>query len=278
MSLMLKFRMVLGLGVVVLAGMAFIAPAASASAGAVSSHKGILPPKNPAQSLSPSFLSSCPGDSDGPACNAAVLAAIAHARQALEKLGGMSFSLPAYERLTPAEQLFVTVNLERTERGLAPAVVLSNSLDKIAQSAAQAGRDPALGQVPRRLAGGGRTTYLGGTWSGGWLNPLGSDYGWMYDDGPGGDNLDCSTARSAQCWGHRDIILVSFSSASCGGGQAELAMGAGHAASAVGFGENDTEILAGVCGPAPTDTAFTWAKAMKLLDVNYRAGSAEVSR
>jgi hypothetical protein len=90
----------------------------------------------------------------------------------------------------------------------------------------------------------------------------------MYDDGPGGDNLDCGTARSAQCWGHRDIILVSFSSASCGGGQAELAMGAGHAASAAGFGESDTEILAGVCGPAPTDTAFTWAKAMKLLDVN----------
>ncbi len=124
MSLMLKFRMVFGLGVIVLAGVALITPAASASAGAVGSHKGILPPKNPAQSLSPSFLSSCPGDGDGPACNAEVLAAIAHARQALEKLGGMSFSLPAYERLTSAEQLFVTVNLERTERGLAPAVVL----------------------------------------------------------------------------------------------------------------------------------------------------------
>ncbi len=89
----------------------------------------------------------------------------------------------------------------------------------------------------------------------------------MYDDGPGGDNLDCGTARSAQCWGHRDIILVSFGSSSCGGGQAELAMGAGHAASAAGFGESDTEIIAGVCGPAPTDAAFTWAKAMKLLEV-----------
>jgi hypothetical protein len=265
-SLMLKFRLLLGLAAVVLAGVALIAPAAQASAGAASSHKGILPPRNPAQSLSPSFLSSCSGASDGSACNSLVLAAIAHARQALEKMGGMSFSLSAYERLTSAEQLFVTVNLERTERGLAPAVVLSKSLDKIAQSAAQAGRDPALGQVPRRLTGGGRTAYLGGTWSGGWLNPLGSDYGWMYDDGPGGDNLDCSTARSAQCWGHRDIILVPFGSASCGG-QAELAMGAGHAASAAGFGESDTEILAGVCGPAPTDTAFTWAKAEKLLGV-----------
>ena len=30
----------------------------------------------------------------------------------------MSFSLPAYVRLTPAQQLFVVVNRERTERGL----------------------------------------------------------------------------------------------------------------------------------------------------------------
>jgi len=267
--LMLKSRLLLSLAVVVLAGVALIAPAARASASAASSAKGILPPRNPARSLwpSPSFMSSCPGISDGSACNSVVLAAIAHARQSLEKVGGMSFSLSAYDRLTPAEQLFVTVNLERTERGLAPATVLSNALDKIAQAAAQAGRDPALGQVPRRLTGGGRTGYLGGTWSGGWLNPLGSDYGWMYDDGPGGDNLACVSAKSAGCWGHRDIILDTFSSASCGGGQAELAMGAGHEASAGGFSESDTELIAGVCGPAPADAAFTWAKAEKLLGI-----------
>ena len=43
------------------------------------------------------------------------------ARRALERMGGMSFSRPAYQRLTPAQQLFVVVNLERTERGLPPA-------------------------------------------------------------------------------------------------------------------------------------------------------------
>jgi hypothetical protein len=44
-------------------------------------------------------------------------------------------------------------------------------------------------------------------------------------------------------------------------------MGAGHAAAAGGYRESDTVLLAGVCGPAPTDAAFTWAKARKLLHI-----------
>ncbi len=227
----------------------------------------MLPPDNPAESLAPPFLASCPEDDDGTDCNSTVLAAIGHARQTLEKLGGMSFSLAAYARLTPDEQLFVTVDLERTERGLIPVVVLSRSLDKIAQAGAQAGGDPAIGAVPQRLPGGGRAVWRGGTWAGGWINPLGSDYGWMYDDGPGSGNLACRTAGSAGCWSHRDIILVAFGGAACAGGQYELAMGAGHAASAGGYGESDTELLAGVCGAAPTDAVFTWAQAEKLLHV-----------
>jgi hypothetical protein len=33
------------------------------------------------------------------------------------------------------------------------------------------------------------------------------------------------------------------------------------------YGESDTEVLADLCGPAPTDTVFTWAKARRLLDI-----------
>src|SRR5207248_9543382 len=86
----------------------------------------------------------------------------------------------------PVQQLFVVVNLERTERGLAPAVALSRSLNKVAQAGARAGRDPAMASVPRYLPGDGRIVHVGANWSGGWVNPLGADYGWMYDDGPGG--------------------------------------------------------------------------------------------
>jgi hypothetical protein len=231
-------------------------------------YRGILLPGNPARSMAPatSLLSSCGAGDDSSTCNQLALSAIGQARQALEKMGGMSFSRPAYQRLTPAQQLFVVVNVERTERGLAPAAVLSKSLTAVAQAGAQAGRDPAMGSVPRRLPGGGRTAYAGSTWSGGWINALGADYAWMYDDGPGGSNLACRTGSSKGCWGHRDVLLTSFGHASCHG-PGELAMGTGHAGRAAGYGESDTVLMTGVCGPVPADAIFTWAKAKKMLGI-----------
>src|ERR1700757_1897287 len=148
---------------------------------------GIVPPKNPSRSLAPSpdFMGpgSCASKSNGRACNREVLKAIAHARKVQEKIGGMSFSLTAYLKLTAAEQLFVTADLERTERGLPPATGLSRSLDKAPQLGARRGEDPPLGRVPARLPGGGQVVGLGGNWAGGLRNALGADYGWMYDDG-----------------------------------------------------------------------------------------------
>jgi hypothetical protein len=82
------------------------------------------------------LLSSCRAGDNGGACNELALTAVGTARQTLEKMGGMSLSLPAYAKLTPTQQLFVVVNLERTERGLAPALVLSESLNAIAQAGA----------------------------------------------------------------------------------------------------------------------------------------------
>jgi hypothetical protein len=229
---------------------------------------GIVPPKNPARSLPPSpdfiGLGACASRSNGRACNREVLRAIAHARKVLEKMGGMSFSLTAYLKLKPAEQLFVTADLERTERGLAPATVLSKSLDKVAQLGARRGEDPPLGRVPARLPGGGQVVGLGGNWAGGWLNALGADYGWMYDDGMHSPNEDCTNQDRAGCWGHRDNILGTFSSkVACGGGASALAMGAGYTASI----NSRTELFAGVCGHAPTDVVLTWAKAKSLLGI-----------
>ena len=69
------------------------------------------------------------------------------------------------------------------------------------------------------------------------------------------------------CWGHRDVLLTNFGSRSCHGSQAELAMGTGHAGRAAGYGESDTVLMTGVCGPVPSDAIFTWAKARKLLGI-----------
>jgi hypothetical protein len=119
-----------------------------------------------------------------------------------------------------------------------------------------------MNRVPRHLPGGGRTVYASANWAGGWVNPLGADYAWMYDDGPGGNNLDCRAGTSRLCWGHRDNILNRFGQSS-----SVLAMGAGHAAAARGYRESDTVLFAGVCGPVPADAVFTWAKAKKLLHI-----------
>jgi len=230
---------------------------------------GVLPPKNPSKSLppDPNFTASpspCVQHGNSSACNRQVLKAIAHARKVLEKMSGMSFSLTAYLRLTRPEQLFVTADLERTERGLPPATVLSASLNKIAQIGAQNDEDPPLTKVPASLPGGGKVSGKGSNWAGGYSNALAADYGWMYDDGLNSPNEDCTKSDKAGCWGHRDNILSTLSSSTiCGGGPSALAMGAGYAAKSV----SQTELFVGVCGAAPTDGVFTWTRAKKLLGI-----------
>lgn len=233
--------------------------ALAASAGAAAPDKGILPPKNPARNVAPSpnflYAASCGGGGDSAACNTIVLHAIGHARMVLEKLGGMSFSLAAYEKLTPDEQLFVAANVERIEHGLPAIAVLTRSLDKVAQVGAADDTDPPLNKVPGTLPGGGHWISLGGNWAGGFDNALGSDYGWMYDD-------------RGSAWGHRDNILGRYvSSSSCRGQRYEIAMGAGHVTKGKAYGDSETELFAGVCGPTPTDVVMTWAKARKLLHI-----------
>ena len=254
------FPLKASLGAIALAAVALLGPAAvTASAGVAIPDRGVLPPKNPAHNVSPSpdFLvaASCGHGGDSAACNTRVLRAVAHARSVLEKIGGMSFSLAAYEKLTPVEQLFVTANLERVERGLSPVVVLTRSLDKIAQAGAVADQDPDLRKVPGTLPGGGHWVKLGGNWAGGFDNALGADYGWMYDD-------------KGSAWGHRDNVLGKYVSASaCGGQRHEIAMGAGHVTKGKAYGDSETELFAGICGPTPTDVVMTWAKAKKLLHI-----------
>jgi hypothetical protein len=264
------FRVTVRLGAIALAAALLLGPgpatAGTATAGTspvpakgAIPAKGILPPKHPARDVNPSpnFFAarSCQGGGDSATCNAIVLRAITHARSVLEKIGGMSFSLAAYEKLTPVEQLFVTANLERVERGLSPVVVLTRSLDKIAQAGAVADQDPDLRKVPGTLPGGGHWVKLGGNWAGGFDNALGSDYGWMY--------LDKGSA-----WGHRDNIIGGyFTASSCRGARREIAMGAGHVRTGEAFGDSETELFAGICGPTPTDAVITWAKAKTLLHI-----------
>lgn len=119
---------------------------------------------------------------------------------------------PDYESLTVPQQLLVLANLERTGRGLIPAEGLSASLDVTASVAALADVDPD----PSIFHG----SELTANWAGGTPSPLIADFLWMYDDGLGSGNLDCTPANQSGCWGHREDTLYPFS--------APLVMGAAY--------------------------------------------------
>jgi hypothetical protein len=273
-----KGLLVLSLPVVLVPASATGASTAAATEvrflGAVSTLTPILPPHNPAQSLAPdpNFLtnSNCANSSDSAKCNMAVLSAISHARKVQEAMGGMHFSLTAYLKLSKIDQLFVTANLERIERGLRPATMLTKSLDSIARIGALKDTDPNIYAVPSKLPGGGSVVAVGANWAMGYQNPLGSDYGWMYDDGLNSPNYTCTRAHPQGCWGHRDNILKTWVTKSkCVNGwhtsQFRTVMGAGYVAHSTGGRDSETELFVGVCGSAPTDHVIRWSYLKKLL-------------
>ncbi len=163
------------------------AAALLAGATAAQANVGILPPANPA--------ANCDATGVGIQFTLQNL----NACRAKEHVGPMV--LPGnWASLTGAEQLFVLLNLERVNRGLAPIVGLSSSLNQLAAQGAAAGTDPSFP--------GGGFIGGGGVWFGG-QSALAADYAWMYDDGPNGFdvNVDCPHGGSSDCWLHRDIVL-----------------------------------------------------------------------
>ena len=202
---------------------------------------------------SPNFLAACyPHNASAP-CMGEVEQATTTARAA-EGLGPMV--LPSnFDSLTPAEQLFVITDIERVDRGLPPILGLVNEFDADAQSAAQANDDPTPVSVPT----GTQVT----TWASIWAengNPLASNYFWMYDDGPGSGNIDCTAAGQSGCWGHRNNILGLTNYQKTYGGN--LLMGAAEAYGTTGNGwASDAELLVLATGAMPPLT-YSWAQAV----------------
>jgi hypothetical protein len=152
---------------------------------------------NPTSSIQPSasFVANCVSGHGGSACDAAALADINLAR-AGEALGPLA--LPAdFEALTSGAQSVAVADAERTSRGL-PAMAENAALDAMAQSGAVRGQDP----------GGPNGFTWGSNVSWGYRTPLAADFVWMYDDGAGGNNIDCTAAVTSGCWGHRINILA----------------------------------------------------------------------
>jgi hypothetical protein len=177
--------------------------------------------------------------------------------RASEGVGAMGVDEAALDALPVAEQIFIVINQERVARGLAPVEYMTAQLDAAATAGADADNDPSF---PAALSGGSKLSGGGAIWAGGITSALEADYYWMYADGWGGSaaatsNSPCTSATSAGCWGHRDVILATFSA--CAGGVAPtLAMGAGSTTTA--DGTSMAAIMVSTCGAAPSDVTLSW--------------------
>ena len=161
---------------------------------------GILPPSNPTVSVPPQVMPDCslsPVDDDSSGCIDSLLHNINYARS-LEGLGPLV--LPTtYASDTVAVQQLIVTDEERGDRGLAEFTGLDPLLNTVAQTAAAASTDPS---PPA-----GYNYFGGGSIFAQDYTPLGADYAWMYNDGYGGTNLECTSPSDTNCWGHRDNIL-----------------------------------------------------------------------
>jgi hypothetical protein len=199
----------------------------------------------------PNYFNICApsGIDDSKACINGVLAAIDHAR-ALEGVKPMVVPTD-FDRLSVPEQLFVAINLERVDRGLAPFVGMTAALDRNAQRGADDANDPPDAGPAYLL--------IDDEWAGGSANGLDAVYGWMYDDGFNSGNLDCLHRGAAGCWGHRKGILDNFGSGH------DLVMGTavdltGDTNSGDVGGTSMAATLAVVGTPQPL--VYTWAEAL----------------
>jgi len=230
-------------------------PSTPGGAAAPGSVAPVLTVADPTVSLppTPDFLDVCYPHTTGTVCTDEEVTATDAAR-AQEGLGPIR--LPGdFSVLTPAEQLFVLTDIDRVDRGLPPIVGLDPTLSADAEAGAVAGTDPTPTQVP---AGMGLVA-----WGSNWAengNPLGSEYYWMYDDGEGGGNIDCTASDTTGCWGHRDNILgLSADQATYGG---TLLMGAAEDdGTSHGGWASDAEVIVLASGPL-SSLDYTWADAV----------------
>ncbi|MGH9059530.1 MAG: cell wall-binding repeat-containing protein, partial [Acidimicrobiales bacterium] len=145
-----------------------------------------------------------------------------------------------WSSLTPAEKLFVFTDLERTSRGEAAVPDLVKTYDQAVAYGASHNQDPMLSGVS-----------FGSIWAGG-SSPylvVNAMYDWMYSDGPGSGNLDCTKAGQPGCWGHRDNILRHQPGPAVMDAVAEVTAQTTSYAAAFVYGVS----------PKPSDVVLTWA-------------------
>ena len=226
-----------------------VLPAWSEGAGALTRAHPILPPHEPTRNFRLVDVNK-------------VLAAIDAARSTEEGLAPLSFDAARFSKLSVSEQVFVVSNLERTTRGLYPAMAMVKRLDMIAAGAARRDQDPTDNGKGYSSIWSSAPSALG-------QYAFFADFGWMYDDGPPPQyifrNVDCSKAGQGGCWGHRDNILSNPLNG-WSGCPSELVTGTGFA-QRTPDGPSLAQIFEVACSNLGTTTSFTWRYAVTYLRI-----------
>ncbi|MGN6162686.1 MAG: fibronectin type III domain-containing protein [Marmoricola sp.] len=117
------------------------------------------------------------------------------------KEGVKPMVLPSsFTSMSVPNQIFTLTNIERRDRGISSFVLLSSNLFTYVLNAANQALDPLF---PSWTMEGGSN----------WASPKNSLWAffmWMYDDGLGSGNLDCTSSNTSGCWGHRKNILGAY--------------------------------------------------------------------
>jgi hypothetical protein len=127
----------------------------------------------------------------------------------------------------------------------------------VATQAAQANADPDGSDVPGAIA-------YASNWAEDY-GPLGSMFDWMYNDGLGSFNEDCTAANSSGCWVHRDDILLNISSGVMAAPAGYTWVGGTACTAESGVTYLDACALLWVLVPSSSVTyEFTWADAVAM--------------
>jgi hypothetical protein len=206
--------------------------------------RSVPTPADPAANIppSPNFLSDCAANAydDSQGCVTATVQAIDNAR-AHEGVGPMNLPSNWYS-LSVTQQTFVMTDLERVARGMAPTSEMASNLEGAAQQGASANQDPSP-------PAGYPYSQWGSNWAGEMGNPLEALYYWMYDDGLGSSNIECTASNTSGCWGHRHNVLMAMACHPC-------VMGVGYDAHAYNGTPSLTELMVDTSGSPAAD--FTW--------------------
>jgi hypothetical protein len=223
------------------------APALAGAVGSAAAPAAAAAP-NPAADIPVGPLPrACVSAPTGAACENVAIVRLDAARA---KLGLGPYLLPrGFVTLSPPRQWLILANLDRIAYARRPIRGLTLPLDAVARQGAQAREDPNPWSAVAGLPGQSQIAFAS-NWAGGQQNAVLAYYSWMYDDGYGSGNLDCSSPTAPGCWGHRQDVLA------FAGGPA-LSMGA----AAIVHGDPSYALTIVATSTAPWPYSYTWATA-----------------